>query len=542
MADLTPGADFAPSLLSGQTMDNGAPNLPAPSPLAVAQQAPDPVITPTAPAPVVDTRTGTQKLLSGLLSGLAGGAAAPVNSQQGGVLGLQNQERNEQKVQQDIANQNQQQQQAFQNQLEQAQNQRAQVTANNADELHQVQMHVANLNALEAAHRVAFLPIDDQVAFAENQAKLADAYKRTGRSTTLVPDSPDALNNFIKQNPAATNWETVHLHSPNGQGEVMFVQPAGPGQPKLSADAKFQAFKSIGAPVSKEEAASMSDEDFTKARQAYTLNWMTGQNQTHQTQLRESAENARNNARIAATAQKQNGDTATRDPGAVADNVINGGQYLGDLTGRGDKGLKSEVQTILAKRGISEAQLMTEEKVAKQKNVQDTVTSIGTLAGVNGQPGAIQEYYDALKQSNISDTKQLNKLYSKGNIDLGTPEGQQLQKVHQLAVAAQDQYAKLIGGGQSTDSSRKQAAELFDANFGHNTAQGALDGALIELNKRADALGAQSRYVKTQLNNMQITSRQSKSPASQAATQPFQYTTKDGKQGWNGTAWVSTGK
>lgn len=502
---LTSGPDMtpAPSLLSG-SMNNTVPTLLQDNSAPNVTEAPDSrFLTPMAPTPITDTRTGTQKLLSGLLSGLAGGASAPINSTLGGQLGLQNQLRNEEIAKQNVAQSNENQQKQFQDQLQQAQNQRANVTTSNADEMHQVQMHLANLNALEAAHRASFLPMDDQVVYAENTAKLAKAYKDSGRDTIVIPDTHEALDSLIKQNPQASSWETVHLHNPDGSaGQVMFVKPAGPGTPSLSTDAKYNAFKSIGAPISKEEAASMSDTDFTKARQAYTLNWMKNQGDIQQTKLKESAETARNNARINASNQKSGG--SERDPQAVADNVIAGGQYLGDLTGRGDRGLKSEIQTILAKRGISESQLMTEEKVAKQKNVQDTITAIGTLGGVNGQPGALQEYFDALKQANVSNARQLNKLYNKGNIDLGTPEGQQLQKVHQLATAAQDQYARLIAGGVSTDSSRQQASELFDANFGHSTAQGALDGAKIELNKRADALGAQSRYVKNQLKNMGI--------------------------------------
>lgn len=282
---LTPGPVTGnPSLLAGIGADAaeaiaGNPNQAlagieaAPIQSPQVTQAPSQYQTLVAPAPITDKRSFTQKLLGGLLSGLAGGAAAPTNSQQGGVLGLQQQQRQENEAQQQLQVANQNQARQFQQQQQAAENQRQNQQQMNADDLHVAQMHNANLNQLEIAHRLAQLPLDDQVHYAKAQAALFEAKKKTGVTPILVDGSYAGLNNYLKQNPKAQGWETIHLSNPTpgAPDQVAFIPPAQPGQKPLSTDAKIKALKAVNAPFTPEQVANMSDADVFKATNAYGL-------------------------------------------------------------------------------------------------------------------------------------------------------------------------------------------------------------------------------------------------------------------------------
>jgi len=257
--------------------------------------------------------------------------------------------------------------------------------------------------------------------------------------------------------------------------------------------------QAVGAPFSREELANMSDADFFKAKQAYTLEDMKNKNTTHQTLLREQHEDVRNAAKIRADAI----NTTTAD--STAKGVMSGNQMLGDLPGgRGDKGLKTQVIKQLNDQGVNTSDLTLEERYAKNPATGTALVLANTLLGPNGDKGALDQYLDATKAANVTSFKQVNEKYNSGQIDLGTTQGKALQKAHTLGVAAQDQYAKiLVGTGMSTDDARKQAGKLFDSNFGSKTAEGAVEGAKAELNARLDSMGAQSRYVKHTIVNSQ---------------------------------------
>lgn len=421
---LTSGADFspAPSLLSGAPMNDSIPDAVVTQSDPVAVQAPPAYSVPATPAPVVDTRSGTQKLLAGILSGLAGGASAPTDSTMGGALGLQNQQRQEAQVQQNIANQNQQAQQTFENQAQQQQIARANQAQLNSDSLSAAQTHLANLNALEAAHRVAFLPLDDQRAYAQGQEALFNAYKATNRTPFLIPDNTGAVNDFIKQHPEAANWEVVHLHNPSGgDGQVAFIQPPQPGQKPLSAEAKAAAFKRVGAPLTAADAANMSDADFYKAVQAYGLESVKQAGENHRTAVTQAGEDRRAAASRAAAA-----GTTTEGPALDAEiQSLHQGKAIPTsfIGGRGSaKQIKSLTDAWINKHPEDADKVQKFQAQAKEADKVPVISALQTGRTLFAQNGTIDQIEGLVNTIPRSEMPALNKWIQTGSYQGGNTQ------------------------------------------------------------------------------------------------------------------------
>ena len=117
----------------------------------------------------------------------------------------------------------------------------------------------------------------------------------------------------------------------------------------------------------------------------------------------------------------------------------------------------------------------------------------------------------------------------------------------QTALGVADDYAKVMGGGTGSDTSRLQVLHSF--SNAHNPAQmqAAIDAARAAVQSQTRSrIGSnailQKMYGGTYGSTPPAaTPRQVSNRPNQTAPK-FLAVTKDGKLGWNGTAWVATGK
>jgi|SRR5579862_21600 len=107
----------------------------------------------------------------------------------------------------------------------------------------------------------------------------------------------------------------------------------------------------------------------------------------------------------------------------------------------------------------------------------------------------------------------------------------------QTAIGVADDYAKVMGGGQGSDTSRLQVLQSF-ANA-HNPAQmqNAIGAARDAVRSQVKARIGNNKVMR-QMYGYNLSSQNVQTPNQNA----FQAFSSDGKWGWNGKQWVSTGK
>lgn len=510
------------------------------SPLLAGQAPPTPVVQAPAPQPAItDNRSFTQKLLGGLLSGLAGGASAGRYDTNGGQLGLKQANEADAEYQANIDRQNQIQQQGFRDRLAQQQQQNQNQSSANAQDMHGVQMTMANLNALQAAHRAAFLPQDDQVAYAQNQLALANAYKGLGKNVDEVEDTHGALADYFKAHPDlnTSNVEAIHIPAPDGvAGKVMLVR-AGDTSTSLPPATKLALLKRVGF-----DTTGMTDipqADFMKIYQAASLENIKQRGESARAAGVQAGENARLKTKLSAG---QEPDTPVNAADQAKINALHSGQAItGDFTsGYGGAKEVQRLTNIWLNQYPDDATKVEQFKAqAKQAGEQGVNTSLAAGRTLFAPNGALDQINGLVQSIPRTEIPAVNKFLQTGVYEGGDKH---VAAVLSTLPDVQDLLAKFNTGGGSITSDKRIDQAVSQLRTKDNPAQFA---------SQIDALKqlGQARYkgiVGTGDQENKFLSQRytpdsfgiSKQSTSQQA--PTATNAQGQKVTWNGSAWLPT--
>jgi hypothetical protein len=141
----------------------------------------------------------------------------------------------------------------------------------------------------------------------------------------------------------------------------------------------------------------------------------------------------------------------------------------------------------------SAADAQTEYKYANQKSTQDTLKMID---GMTDPGGAFDIAMAAARQLPGMDQQTINKLFNYGETEFGNKAQTDF---HTAMVGFADEYSKVMGGGNPTDTLRKQGMDLMKDAY----SKGQLEGASVVLKKdlaaRQKAIVKNNRYLQRQV-------------------------------------------
>ena len=105
------------------------------------------------------------------------------------------------------------------------------------------------------------------------------------------------------------------------------------------------------------------------------------------------------------------------------------------------------------------AQASTDFKYANQKSTQDTMNMIN---GITERNGSLDIAVGQAKQLPRVNEATVNKLFTLGQEEFQDPR---LSNFHTSMLGLADEYSKVMGGGNGTDDSRRQALGLLKAGY-----------------------------------------------------------------------------
>jgi len=198
--------------------------------------------------------------------------------------------------------------------------------------------------------------------------------------------------------------------------------------------------------------------------------------------------------RIRAAAEKGD-DAATKSAGR---DLVDGFGNIGDLPKRVTKGQGGWYNTVLAAKVYSLEQygvpfdweqMHRDWDYAKNTRVKDT---LGNIRSLNEPNGALDVTERAAQKLPQLDSQTINKVFSRVKTEFGNPD---ITAFQTSLLDFADLYAKIMGGGVGTDTSRQQALDLLKDAYSKHQLDSAFDIINQDLNARARGVIGRNRYL-----------------------------------------------
>jgi hypothetical protein len=172
-------------------------------------------------------------------------------------------------------------------------------------------------------------------------------------------------------------------------------------------------------------------------------------------------------------------------------------------------------------------------KYASQTGTQNTLKFLNSLTGHDNKSGNIGKLVQVSDTINRTDFPAINNAEAWARLQSGDPS---LAAYYTTVTEVADQVAKILQGGGSgsgtSDAKLKQAQEMFNTGFSKESLKTVASTLRDLLGNRKTEMIGDNRYLQKQYGLA----------GNIAPSSNFSKITKDGKLGWNGKAWVSTGK
>lgn len=168
----------------------------------------------------------------------------------------------------------------------------------------------------------------------------------------------------------------------------------------------------------------------------------------------------------------------------------------------------------------SPAQAQSDYKFATDRGTQNTLKLINGMTEPNG---AIDLAANAAKALPKLPESTINKVFNVAATEFGSKEATDF---HTAMLGLADEYSKVMGGGISSDTGRKQALDILKASYSKGQLNGAVDIMRKDIAARRSALIGDNRYLLKQYGQPDA----GPSPT-RPSNVPANYEFKDGPQG-----------
>jgi hypothetical protein len=214
-------------------------------------------------------------------------------------------------------------------------------------------------------------------------------------------------------------------------------------------------------------------------------------------------ENARMPGEMALARQRQ--VLSQGDPNAAAQLLVNGDATLGELKARGATPEFIE-KTLTAAHQISGGKYNAQAAEADFQVAKSPaqVAFFGSAKSLTDPGGTLEQLGNAGKLLPQSQVKALNTI---ADWEKAATSNGPLAHYAATALGVADDYAKVMGGGVGSDSSRQAALDLAKANAGPNARAGAIQGIRDSVNSQ----------VNSRIGNNAVLGRMYGSPASSSS-------------------------
>lgn len=171
------------------------------------------------------------------------------------------------------------------------------------------------------------------------------------------------------------------------------------------------------------------------------------------------------------------------DPQAAAQLLVNGDATLSELKSRGATP-DFIAKTLFNARKLSGGKYNAQEADANFKVAQSpaNVAFFGSAGSLVSKGGTLDQLEAAGRDIPQGKIPALNSIADWTKAATGSGP---LAKYASLALGAADDYAKVMGGGQGSDTSRQQALDLFKANLSPEGRAGSVSGVRGAVNSQA---------------------------------------------------------
>lgn len=150
-------------------------------------------------------------------------------------------------------------------------------------------------------------------------------------------------------------------------------------------------------------------------------------------------------------------------------------------------------------------------KYATNPQTQGTLNMIDSMTGPDNKSGTLAILQSQAKDLKNGDTQLFNKVGNEISLQSGHPE---MAAFNATLLGVVDEYAKVLGGGQATDSSRKEAAALFPDKFSPAQATAAVDSIRKTMANRKEAMIRDNPALNAMYTGGSGTAANPKAPAS----------------------------
>lgn len=170
----------------------------------------------------------------------------------------------------------------------------------------------------------------------------------------------------------------------------------------------------------------------------------------------------------------------------------------------------------------------------KVANSPTNVQFFGSAKSLTDQGGTLDQLQTAYSKLPNGQVPKLNKLsdWTAAAAGSGATAG-----FAQTAIGVADDYAKVMGGGQGSDTAREEILKSFSAASSPDQMKSSIDAARAAVGSQMQSRIGQNKA----MQRMYGQGVSQSSPPSGSQSQ-FSHLSASGKFGWNGTQWVPTGR
>jgi len=420
--------------------------------------------------------------------------------------------------------------------------------ANNTDLKLGVSQYHAMLQQLHTVSLVeSFAKRADTALGVSDKFDLAAAVRK---DRTLMP-AINAAENALAQGGDLSQMLQRIQQSP---GSSAIFEAMGLDQDKVSAYIKLKANEDLAAQKVAAEAGKIAEQKAKPITPTTALGIANDPNETPQRRQTAQAviagQSTLAGSKAAAVAkaqepfqlrkQMQEQSLKTGTPEDAGRLLANGDLTLTELKSRGSTPAFIISATNAAKAIDPKYVAQKADAEYKIASNQANTTFFGSANSLLDQGGTLDQLSANYQKLDNTEIPYFNKVEDYLGYQAGNPA---MAGFMQTALGVADDYAKVMGGGTGSDTSRLQVLHSF--SNAHNPAQmqAAIDAARAAVQSQTRSRIRSNAILQKMYGGTYGSTPPAAAPHQTPTPKPqFLAVTKDGKLGYNGTAWVPTGK
>lgn len=337
-------------------------------------------------------------------------------------------------------------------------------------------------------------------------------------------------------------------------GSSVIFDAMGLDQDKVSQYIKDQANKDLAAQKVAAEAGKIAEQKAKPITPTTALGIANDPNETPQRRQTAQAviagQSTLAGSKAAAVAkvqepfqlrkQMQEQSLKTGTPEDAGRLLANGDLTLTELKSRGSTPAFIISATNAAKAIDPKYNAQKADAEYKIASNQANTTFFGSANSLLDQGGTLDQLAANYQKLDNTEIPYFNKVEDYLGYQAGTPA---MAGFMQTALGVADDYAKVMGGGTGSDTSRLQVLHSFSNAHNPEQMQAAIDAARAAVQSQTRSRIGSNAILQKMYGGTYGSTPPAAAPHQTATPKPqFLAVTKDGKLGYNGTAWVPTGK